>query len=262
MPHGERALLEELRRAVSAVKTPILLFLDLDGTLAPLRKDPSKVRISKNVLRILRSLSKNPRVKIFIVSGRDEKFLRSRIPFPNVSLAAEHGAVPLAKNEKRIFSSALRALSALSEKYPGTFIERKSSAIAFHCRNAPPRLQFPIRKDVLCLLSGFSGKGILIIHGKKVVEFVFSKAGKGAFLKRTASTSGSSIIIAIGDDETDEGMFREANRLGGISVLVGKNGKSSAGYSIPSVRDAALFLKSLLLAIEKSERKRFYNIAH
>ena len=65
---------ERLKRSAS-----ILLGLDFDGTLTPLRDRPDAVELEESTRAILASLAKSPRVVVMIVSGRSIRDLAARV---------------------------------------------------------------------------------------------------------------------------------------------------------------------------------------
>ena len=54
----------------------IALFLDFDGTLARIRAHPEDVLVDREMRRILFALSRNPRFRIWVISGRRRAELR------------------------------------------------------------------------------------------------------------------------------------------------------------------------------------------
>ena len=220
----------------------MMLYLDLDGTLAAIRRHPEKAKPSAETLRVLSRLAKKPCVKIFIVSGRKKGFLEKAVPLGNVTLVGEHGVCVISGKAKRGMAAAARRMLAVSRRYPGSRVERKKTSLAFHYRAVGRRRQRSLEET---LERNFGGtKGARVLRGKKVFELVFSEEGKGTLIGKTAKKG--ALVIAIGDDATDEDMFRQANALGGISIRVG-GGKTEALYSVRSTADVREILRALLL---------------
>jgi trehalose 6-phosphate synthase/phosphatase len=70
-----------------------LIMLDYDGTLTPIVKDPQAAIPSDKVLRTLKQLSSNPANSVWIISGRDQKFLDEWMGhISDLGLSAEHGS--------------------------------------------------------------------------------------------------------------------------------------------------------------------------
>ena len=222
-------------------KRKLMLYLDLDGTLAAIRREPGKAKPSKETLALLRALSKKKRVKIFIVSGRMKGFLERTLPIRNITLVGEHGVAGISAGAKRAMARVARKMAALSKKYAGSSVERKGTSLTLHYRRVGKRLQPGLEE---ALERGFGRtKGARVLRGKKVFELIFSEEGKGTLVKKTAKKG--ALVIAIGDDATDEDMFRQANTLAGISIRVG-GGKTEALYSVRSIADVREILRAVL----------------
>lgn len=88
-PALDRAkLLSQYRQA----KKRLLMF-DYDGTLTPIVKDPGAAIPSDRVIRTLKTLAADPANSVWIISGRDQKFLEEWMGhISELGLSAEHGA--------------------------------------------------------------------------------------------------------------------------------------------------------------------------
>jgi trehalose 6-phosphate phosphatase len=69
----------------------ILLFLDFDGTLAPIVQDPSLAQMSSGVREALVRLAGSPKVSLTMISGRALWDLRLRVGLENLIYAGNHG---------------------------------------------------------------------------------------------------------------------------------------------------------------------------
>jgi hypothetical protein len=78
-PSRAKSLLRHIPRILArlreAQKTAVLL--DCDGTLVPLRRHPSDVRVPVQVKKVLARLVRNPRLFVAIVSGRRVRDLKA-----------------------------------------------------------------------------------------------------------------------------------------------------------------------------------------
>ena len=68
-----------------------LLLLDYDGTLVPFSKDPQKAKPDKKLLSLIKSILKDKRNKIVLVSGRDRETLDKWFKGMETGFIAEHG---------------------------------------------------------------------------------------------------------------------------------------------------------------------------
>src|SRR6185295_10019620 len=69
----------------------IALFLDFDGTLAPLHARPEDVRLATGMRRAIRALGRNPRVRVCVISGRRRADVREKIGISGIRYLGLHG---------------------------------------------------------------------------------------------------------------------------------------------------------------------------
>ena len=117
-----------------------LFLLDYDGTLSPIIADPSKSKPSVGIVDLLKKLSSDFNVNVAIISGRDKQFL-NYIFDPNTILSAEHGAflrIPGQEWELQYEyddqwkKSVLPIFQKFTDRCAGSFIENKSTSLAWH----------------------------------------------------------------------------------------------------------------------------------
>lgn len=206
----------------------LLVALDFDGTLARLRRDPAAVRLSAGRRTLLARLGRAPGVRVLVVSGRPQAFLRRALAGAGAALSGEHGWVLegvgrrwrhprlglRARQARALAAAARRAAGGLK----GVRIETKMAAVAVHWRLAPGVIRDPsvLRRVLKALLPS----GWRLAGGKRIWEFRPADAwGKGdaiAFAARRLKAR----VVFIGDDETDEEAFRRLGR-GALTVKVG-----------------------------------------
>src|SRR5260370_42715912 len=71
----------------------IFVFLDFDGTLAPIVNDPSAAAIPAETRASLVSLIQKPRFFVALISGRALPDLQRRVDMEGLTYAANHGLV-------------------------------------------------------------------------------------------------------------------------------------------------------------------------
>ncbi len=196
-----------------------LLFLDYDGTLTTFTTDP---RISgepnENILKILRSLTEDPKNELVIISGRRKEDLQRIFDGLDVCMVAEHGvfikennkewqlARPLNTDWK---SKILPILKMYQDRLPGSFIEEKGFSVAWHYRVADPELSSVRAKELLDDLVSFTASAdVQVLQGNKVIEVRNSGINKGTAASHFISKKNFDFMLAIGDDWTDEDMFK------------------------------------------------------
>ncbi len=231
-----------------------LLLLDYDGVLQSFRKHPSQASPDKRVMRLLGKLSEDTRNTIVIISGRDRIDLAEWFGKLPIALAAEHGALFRRRGGKHwhVTSSAnpswKQDVFTLFAQYtadtPGSFIEQKEWAIAWHYRNASNYYSQKSLVNIKRLLRPIlSQYGLVIKDGHKVIEVVPQDVNK-ARIAQEWLIHDHDFVLAIGDDTTDEDMFTAIPPNSGYSIKVGP-GRTAATYRLPNVASVHRLLSKL-----------------
>ncbi|MCO4753247.1 MAG: bifunctional alpha,alpha-trehalose-phosphate synthase (UDP-forming)/trehalose-phosphatase [Bacteriovoracaceae bacterium] len=255
---SQQAKFEKLKKGFD--KKRRVLLLDYDGTLTPIVNDPSAAVLKPRMKSLIKKLQKRDDTDVVIITGRDSNFISKQFEGIECYLACEHGAKfydyknkkwrnLVASSKKEWFSQATQIIKEYTRRTPSSFFEKKNYAIAWHYRNSPQDFgEFQARKLVIDLESGLSHLPVSVIMGKKVVEVKSIEANKGYFTQWFASryVEKDQKLFSIGDDRTDEDMFRalEAN---GETVKVGTPEKTSAKNYIEDQGDVYKLLKELFL---------------
>jgi len=195
-----------------------LLLLDYDGTLVPFSKQPSLAAPDKTLIDLLIKLASNDQNDITIISGRDSLSLDNWFGQLPINLVSEHGAGIRMKGEEwnyylEIDQSwkpvIIPVLETFSQRSPGSFIEEKKHTLVWHYRNVDAELGFIRSRELLDNLHHLIRNTPLhIIDGNRVIEIRVSGVDKGSVAKRLVDESNYDFVMAIGDDKTDEDMFR------------------------------------------------------
>ncbi len=203
---------EQLNNATNKI-----LFLDFDGTLVNFQDDPEKVAPEQDVYEIIEKLNKKS-CEVVIISGRDKEFLHTHFGDKNVTLIAEHGLWLKKKNEewettenvKKNWMSSIRpVIESFVDRTPGTFMEEKNYSLAWHYRKSDPQLGEQRANELSNVLKDLSSNHDLsVLNGNKVIEIKNSGVNKGRAATKQLNKN-YDFIFAIGDDWTDEYMFRE-----------------------------------------------------
>jgi trehalose 6-phosphate synthase/phosphatase len=197
------------------------LFLDYDGTLVPIAARPADAVPSDAVREILVALSRCERTTTVIVSGRSQADLdRWFGDLPGLWLAAEHGAVmrapggvewrPLRPGADLEWKDRIRPiLEHFTARAPGSLIEEKGHALAWHYRLTEPEFGAWIANELgMTLDEQLSGTELAVLHGNKVIEIRYAWANKGEVAAHILATTASpDFLLAMGDDRTDEDLF-------------------------------------------------------
>ncbi|HLW57701.1 MAG TPA: bifunctional alpha,alpha-trehalose-phosphate synthase (UDP-forming)/trehalose-phosphatase [Bacteriovoracaceae bacterium] len=242
----------------------VLFFCDLDGTLLPIAPHPSQVILPEETARTLEFISQNKNFEFVIVSGREKEFLQKYFldRQHNFSLGACHGAYVYDKNNGKwqdlIMGENLKWKEEVEEilklytiRTPGSFIEDKGHALTWHFRSSPAQFaEFLAYKLFNELEENLKAYPVQVIRGKKVIEIKSIHANKGSFINywlgNLTPENRPDIIVALGDDTTDEDMFhalQEQQEYPAFCVKVGK-GLTSAKYYIPDQEKVTPLLKN------------------
>ncbi|MDD5383018.1 MAG: trehalose-phosphatase [Candidatus Margulisbacteria bacterium] len=229
-----------------------LLLLDYDGTLTPIKKHPKLARLSPNRKILLRKLARHPEIRMAIISGRKLADIKKMVGIPGLIYVGNHGfeidaggkywLYPAAKK----FIARLKTVKAALKKnirYRGVFIEDKGLTLSVHYRLLSEKV-FSAFKALFTRTVKSWGKTIKLTHGKKVFEIrppINWNKGKAIkwIIKRLKLKK--HLPIYIGDDRTDEDAFRALKKKG-ITILVGKNRKTAAIFTLNDINDVYKFL--------------------
>jgi len=208
------ALREQIVRDFRASERRLLL-CDYDGTLVPAKPSPEAARPDQELLATLDRLSKIS--DLVLVSGRPRTTLDAWFGHLDVALVAEHGAWMRERGQNWVSSVVLSddwkpAIRDVMERYvdrlPGAFVEEKEFSLAWHYRDAEHDLAALRSSELAEHLVGLTAKSDLkVMEGSKVIEVKPAAIGKGTSCQ-TFLTRGYGFILAIGDDATDEDLFK------------------------------------------------------
>ncbi len=230
-----------------------LLFLDYDGTLIPFSEKPKKAIPTSELLELLKGLAEDTRNEVVLISGRDKDALGKWFGNLNMALVAEHGAWIKERGKewemlealKSDWKEEMRPICALYvDRTPGSFIEEKDFSLAWHYRKADPRLgELRARELVNDLLNLTGNLNLQVLEGSKVVEVKNAGINKGRAALPWISRDGWDFILAIGDDWTDEDIFKVLPTTA-WSIKVGFSA-SAAKFNLGSQSEVNLLLKEM-----------------
>lgn len=228
-----------------------LMAFDFDGTLAPLMRDPGAVFTYEELLAPLAQLNRHS--KIAVISGRGLEDLRPRLHFSTDFLAGNHGleGVPQfqekAERAKLVCRQWVTNLRIDCAEYDrGLMVEDKKYSLALHYRFARDKASARswLKREIAKL-----EPSPRIIPGKLLFNLIPKGAPhKGTALNVIMKDAGCTRALYLGDDYTDEDVFRSpATRSGKVlSVRVGASMKSAAPYFLRGHKDVVRLLKYLV----------------
>ncbi|HHT9152799.1 MAG TPA: trehalose-phosphatase [Candidatus Hypogeohydataceae bacterium YC40] len=239
----------------------ILLFLDYDGTLVPIRKRPSLAILSPAGRQLLERLSRSPKLSVGIATGRSLTDIQRLIAIKELFYIANHGleislegkgwAHPKAERLRPYLKEILSELKKSTRHINGVLLEDKGLTLSVHYRNVPNRFSKELRAVVVSVINRHSEK-FIVTHDKKVYEIRPNiNWDKGRAVLKLSHYLGKRkmLKIYIGDGRTDEDAFRVMGK-GDIAIRVGYKRNSLASYYVKNPKEVVAFLKYLLAALD------------
>lgn len=227
------------------------LFLDFDGTLAPLAETPDAVKMGPATTRLLHRALQETEGAVAVISGRRLDDLSGLMDGLRLPLSGSHGVeirLPGAPDstgggaDPAALDRAHERLAALAAK-GGLLLERKPGAVALHYRNRPDM-------DETCrtaVAEAAAAEGLRVMHGNCVSEAAPEGIDKGTALRGflTDPPFRGRRPVMIGDDTTDEDGFAAAQAEGGFGLRIGGT-TTCARYRVETMEDALTWLAGTL----------------
>jgi trehalose-phosphatase len=243
-----------------------VVFLDFDGTLAPIVSRPDDAAISADTRKVVKQVAQ--RFPTTVVSGRGRDDVARRVGLPELHYAGSHGFdiqgprgpdSPMGSDgvlEHRVateieplIEEATREVETALAQVEGVVVEPKGFTVAVHYRMVA-------EGDLAQVESVVSGTvearpELRLAHGKKVYEIRpeldWDKGKAVLWLLEALGLSGPEVLpLYLGDDVTDEDAFRALGTRG-VGILVSTAPRpSAANYQLQDPREVTAFLEKLL----------------
>lgn len=244
----------------------VFVFLDYDGTLAPIASAPRKARLSSSAREALSRLKDSPATSVAVISGRALEDVKAMVGIPGIVYSGNHGLElegPKIKFKSPV-SPAYRGMLAriksdLERKlrpFKGVIIEDKDLSLAVHFRLVNKR-QRPQVKTIFheAAIRDLARGRIQLKVGKMVLELRPPKPwDKGKVVlwllarKQFLISDRQVYPVYLGDDVTDEDAFR-ALKGKGLSLYVAtapyQEKRSCAEYYLRGAPEVLRFLREL-----------------
>jgi trehalose-phosphatase len=196
-----------------------VIFIDYDGTLIPFSTYPEQAVMNEKAQRVITILTDDEKNRVIIISGRNRDFLERQFKNAKVTLIAEHGFFTKEPGQDWITSLSVELdwkqkvipiLKEYVDRCNGSFMEEKFASLAWHYRNvdmdfASLRIN-ELRDDLMEILK--NNNNLQILEGNKVIEIKSMAYNKGTVASRILQEGRYGFAMAIGDDKTDEDLFR------------------------------------------------------
>ena len=222
-------------------RSTVAVFLDYDGTLAPIVDRPEDAGIEPATLEALEALGEQ--TVVGVVSGRDLPDVVGMVGDAAVWFSGSHGFdVRTPTGDREEFehgAAALPALDAAEQSLAepigaveGAWVERKRFAIAVHYRATPDHMIQAVESAVSEVAG--SHDELRMTGGKKIFELRpaidWDKGKAVAWLIEAAGLDRESTLpVFIGDDVTDEDAFAEI-RSHGVGIVVGTEDRTTCAH--------------------------------
>jgi trehalose-phosphatase len=244
---SERHVLDRLARG----KT--LVALDFDGTLAPITDRPSRARMRPVTARLLAAIARG--YPALVVSGRSRADVLSRLGPVPVEVLGNHGAESTTGDRRveRLIARARRDLAHGMQGLTGTWLEDKVYSLALHYRDAPDH-----RVAKAGLWRAVSRlQGVRVFPGKLVLNVVARGApDKGIAVEQARRRHACEHVLYVGDDETDEDVFRSKSGGRLVGVRVGCGTGTRATFCLRRQEDVDHLLRVLVRLRQGQTRER------
>lgn len=251
----------------------VTVFMDYDGTLTPIVKDPDRAFMSDQMRGVVKAVA-----RLFptaIISGRGREKVEAFVKLKELFYAGSHGMdivgpkLEGCEDEALSFQAAAKFAPIMDKIFddlvertnsiPGASVEHNKFCVSVHFRNCEPERLEEVIKAVEAVLA--MDKELKATRGRKVLEVrpevEWNKGHALNHLLDSLALEDTSDVmpIYIGDDRTDEDAFAVLNhRDNGVGILVStKVKKTEAVYRVRDPTEVMTFLTSLVRWGQSSE---------
>lgn len=241
-----------------------LIMLDYDGTLVPYAATAMEATPDEAVKKLLTKLTADPANQVVVITGRDHINIDEWLGNPDLHMIAEHGVWEKAAGGKwrktlQISKAWEASIKPIFEEWvnrtPGSYIEQKAFSLVWHYRMSDNELgELRARELVDTLKFVTANNNLQVMPGKKIIEVKDVRTNKGMAVANLLGSGRHQFILAIGDDETDEDLFKAVGERG-VCIKVAEP-SVNARYWVPTYREVRRLLTALAKAdgIEDDEK--------
>lgn len=232
--------------------SPLLVALDIDGTLAPIASTPASAAVPEATLQTLHHLTRLPGVQVAVVTGRSAPDGRRMVGVAGTWVIGNHGMEWIEPDGALRVNEAARAtapriaeaaamLNARLQGINGALVEDKRWTLSVHFRLVAPAQRPLIEESLQDVARRLE---LRVTQGKQVYELrPRVEISKGTALLELSSIlrirERHGAVFYAGDDRTDEDAFRALRDLGNgaVTIHVGDNAPdgiaTAAEFMIP-----------------------------
>jgi len=247
--------------------TPLVVMLDVDGTLAPIVARPEEAAVPAATRRSVAVLATRPATHVALVSGRAAGDARRMVAVSNVWVVGNHGAEvvsptgeesvdPLVAPHEAAVAQARATLGRLLAPVAGVLVEDKRWTLSVHYREVDPQVVPLVQVSVQRVAQEL---GLRVHEGKMVYEVRAPvRVDKGsavlALAQRLGGLREGAALLFVGDDRTDEDAFRVLRHRAAHALTVRvAEGAPTDTVAEFTVRDPAA-VRELLDVLAHAER--------
>lgn len=241
----------ELEPRLSA--SPLILMLDIDGTLAPLQPRPEDAFVPEPTRDAVRALAARPNVHVALVTGRAAADGRRLAGIAGAWVIGNHGIEAISPTGDAVvdenaaayryaIAGAVDELAAHVGAIPGVRVEDKTWTLSVHFRLAEPGVEPRLRQT----MDEVAHKhGLRLIRGKKIFELrppihVHKGTAVLDLSRQLAGPKLNASLLYAGDDRTDEDAFRALRSTAphAVTIRVGgtaddQTAATAAEFTVP-----------------------------
>lgn len=240
---------------------PLVMLLDIDGTLAPIAQRPEDARVPEVARQALVSLVEAPDVHVALVTGRAALDGRAIVAVDGVWTLGNHGLETITPDgtvltDQRVevhldrIAAAAKELQRLAARTPGAVFENKRLTLSLHYRLVEPELALTLIPEAERIASKH---GLRTTHGRLVIETrppiaVDKGTAVVALAERLGARDRRASLLFAGDDLTDEDAHRALHEFGGavtIHVRGGPLRETAADWVVGSPEEFGEWLAAL-----------------
>jgi trehalose 6-phosphate phosphatase len=249
------------RRLDAIVQRRVLCAFDFDGTLAPIVVRPEHARLPHDIMTHLVALSQH--APVAIITGRSVDDIRGRLGFVPDFIVGNHGVEGVpgweshAARHQALSASWMTQLSGALQNGAhdaGVEIEDKRYSLSVHYRMAddPERSARALRQ-----VFSHMEPAPRVVAGKYVFNLVpHDAAHKGNALERLMAITGAQSAVYVGDDVTDEDVFR-LTRQNLLSIRIEQATDSAAPFFLERPGDILALLQDLTARLQAADARNW-----
>mmetsp|Transcript_19870 Transcript_19870/g.51851 ORF Transcript_19870/g.51851 Transcript_19870/m.51851 type:complete len:373 (+) Transcript_19870:14-1132(+) len=241
----------------------LAVFLDYDGTLTPIVKNPDEAFMSEKMRDSVKLVAKM--YPTAIISGRGREKVEDFVKLRGLYYAGSHGLDIVGPREESgtltfqpaskfepIMDSVFAQLTESLKVVPGATTEHNKFCVSVHFRNCDPADYAQVEGITHQILSQHASlklnRGRKVLEIKPQVDWNKGKALQHLLEALELHQSADVMPIYLGDDRTDEDAFKVLRELqAGCGILVSNKAKPTAAkYHLRDPSEVHKFLDMLV----------------